>query len=753
MPFNLFKRDFMQDLEQYSDIEYHLAVLPEDGVKSDIASAQQLLASIYGLDSTVFLGFFASAKTAFLYVAAQPSTANAVIHEIMARYPGVSFEKVLIDRITSEIAPFAQLPTLAVLAGQVYEDKWWRPLHISSNFAADPIASLLAIASRLKSEEAIWWVMAIRAGGVGTQHPAYDAMVEVLRMGGGDADLRASIQKMEQSLFYVQMFELVIGRDISALLSAFDSFLGQFRSSHNAMGLAEKFYGVYKNNLQTSQKLIQVVLQHNTISFDKHPDAWMILSLPELAGMWHIPNDSCSLPAQMLKYDPDELVQRQQVEQIASQLPDNGILIGHLAGDTSRSVTLDEACRYTPCFIVGAAGMGKSALLANMIQQDMLQGNGLALIDPAGDLVETVLRLVPPHRIDDIVLVDVGDADFAVGLNLLHVNDVNNYQERELIKHSFVELIHRLEAEQPIGPKADTVLDIALGVLTQCPDSSLIELDLFLNDRPRDKRYLYQENVFVQSGDFILQRDWENLSGSQKGEAAQILNSRLQFLRNPLVRTIVGQSKSALNIRDIMDRRKILLINISQGRIGAQTTQLFGAMITSQILSAAFSRVDMPESERVPFYLYVDEFQNFVTPAFAESMDQARKFGLRLVMANQRLSQLTSYGILDSIKTNAQNVIAFRVSADDGIVIKKWFRDGSYQEMTEQYHACVQLYVNQKVLPALHVSTSVYPQGQDATMPEQIRTIARSKYARPRREVEAEIKRKYQETYSTYSKA
>jgi len=318
-------------------------------------------------------------------------------------------------------------------------------------------------------------------------------------------------------------------------------------------------------------------------------------------------------------------------------------------------------------YLVGKTGMGKSCMIENMVIQDIINGHGVALADPHGDLVEKVLNFIPPERINDVIYFNPADYEHPIAFNVLENVDP---EKRHLIASGLLGIFKKIWADS-WGPRLEYVLNNTIMALLEYPDSTLLGIMRMLVDKE------YRGKVVRNLTDPVVRSFWidEYDKYPQKFQAeviAPIQNKVGRFLSTPLTRNIVGQVKSSLNLRDIVDNKKILLMNLSKGRIGEDNSALLGAMIITKIQLAIMSRVDMPEEDRADFYLYVDEFQNFATESFTNILSEARKYRLNLVVAHQYIEQLEE-SVAAAIFGNVGTLIIFRIGAADAEFLEKEF--------------------------------------------------------------------------------
>ncbi|MDD3284945.1 MAG: type IV secretion system DNA-binding domain-containing protein [Patescibacteria group bacterium] len=332
-----------------------------------------------------------------------------------------------------------------------------------------------------------------------------------------------------------------------------------------------------------------------------------------------------------------------------------------------RKFGIREDDRRRHVYIIGKTGMGKSCLIENMVIQDIRDGHGVALVDPHGDLVEKILHFIPANRINDVVYVNPSDFDFPIAFNVLENVDAKS---RHLIASGLLGVFKKIWADS-WGPRLEYVLNNAIIALLEYPGSTLLGIMRLLVDKD------YREKVVKNITDPVVKSFWvdEYNKYPQKFQAeaiAPIQNKVGRFLSTPLTRNIVGQVKSSIDIRQIVDGQKILLLNLSKGRIGEDNSALLGAMIITKIQLAIMSRVDTPEEQRKDFYLYVDEFQNFATESFANILSEARKYRLNLIVAHQYIEQLEET-VSAAIFGNVGTMIVFRIGASDAEFLEKEF--------------------------------------------------------------------------------
>ncbi|MFZ4648772.1 MAG: type IV secretion system DNA-binding domain-containing protein [Patescibacteria group bacterium] len=318
-------------------------------------------------------------------------------------------------------------------------------------------------------------------------------------------------------------------------------------------------------------------------------------------------------------------------------------------------------------YLVGKTGMGKSTILENMIIDDIRAGRGVAVVDPHGDLAEKIIEYIPTHRVNDVVYLNPSDIDFPIAFNV--VEQVEPHLQH-LVASGLIGVFKKMWADS-WGPRLEYILRNAILAILDYPGSTLMGVVRMLSDKT------YRKKVVASIKDPMVKSFWEKefagYADKFASEAVSPIQNKVgQFLSSSLMRNIIGQVKSSIDVRGIMDEGKILIMNLSKGRIGEDNSALLGAMMITKIQLAAMSRVDVPENERKDFYLYIDEFQNFSTDSFANILSEARKYRLNLVMAHQYIEQLGDV-VKAAVFGNVGTLIVFRVGATDAEDLVKEF--------------------------------------------------------------------------------
>jgi CxxC-x17-CxxC domain-containing protein len=318
-------------------------------------------------------------------------------------------------------------------------------------------------------------------------------------------------------------------------------------------------------------------------------------------------------------------------------------------------------------YLIGKTGMGKSTILENMIVEDIRAGRGVAIVDPHGDLAEKIIKYIPNNRVNDVIYFNPADIEYPIAFNL--VEQVEPHL-RHLVASGLIGVFQKLWADS-WGPRLEYILRNAILAILDYPGSTLLGVVRMLSDKE------YRKKVVEKVKDPVVKSFWEKEFASYADKFASeavspIQNKVGQFLSSSFMRNIVGQVRSSLDMREIMDEGKILIMNLSKGRIGEDNSALLGAMMITKIQLAAMSRVDLEEEKRNDFYLYIDEFQNFSTESFANILSEARKYRLNLIMAHQYIEQLDEK-VKSAVFGNVGTIVVFRVGAADAEELVKEF--------------------------------------------------------------------------------
>lgn len=460
-----------------------------------------------------------------------------------------------------------------------------------------------------------------------------------------------------------------------------------------------------------------------------------ILNSVELATVFHLP-DQHSIPTSQ--------VQRQMAKQVdgPTQIMDEGFLLGYNEfRSVKKEIRLSTNDRRRHTYMIGQTGTGKSNLLENLAFQDMMDGRGFAFIDPHGDSAEKLLGMVPRERVEDVIYFSPGDMESPIGLNLF---EFETQDQRDFLIQESIAMLYRLYDPGHtgiIGPRYEHWFrNAALTIMSDPNGSTFIDVPQVFNDQSfTDEKMKYITDRTVLD---FWNKEMAQTSDANKSEVLGWFVSKFgAFLSNEMMRNIIGQTKSGFNMREIMDNKKILLVNLSKGKTGELNSQLLGMIFVMKFQAAAMGRADVPENEREDFALYVDEFQNFATDSFATILSEARKYRLNLVLANQFMTQLTD-NIRESILGNIGTVISGRIGITDAEMLQKKFMptfDAEDLTKLPNYQTITSVMING--VPSASFSMSlVPPMGKsNDQLRDALKKLSAIKYGRPRAQVEKEI--------------
>lgn len=408
--------------------------------------------------------------------------------------------------------------------------------------------------------------------------------------------------------------------------------------------------------------------------------------------------------------------------------------------DIRKRFGIKEKNRRGHMYIIGKTGTGKSSLIANMASSDISQGNGLALLDPHGDLAESLLHHVPKERINDVIYFNPGELEYPIAFNPLD-NIPKDFHH--LVVSGLISVFKKIWSEF-WGPRLEHILRYSLFTLLEYPDATLLDITRLLTEAG----FRYKVLAYVTKPEIraFWTNEFDKYSQWLRSEAvAPILNKVGQFLTSLPLRNVVGQKKNTFNLKDVMDTGKILILNLAKGKVGEDCSSLLGSMIVTEIFLSALSRVNVAEDKRRPFYLYVDEFHNFVTTSFADILSECRKYGLNLVLAHQYINQLHDK-VRDAVFGNVASIITFRVGAEDAKYLAREFRP-TFEESDlvnlPNYHIYLKLMID-GVSSQPFSATTIPIEKPENLFSEEIIKKSQSTYGKVRGDVESEILRSYQ---------
>ncbi len=462
----------------------------------------------------------------------------------------------------------------------------------------------------------------------------------------------------------------------------------------------------------------------------------MILNSTELATIFHFP-DQRNIPTSQLS--------RQASKQVDGprDVPEDGLLLGYnLFRGAKKPIRLSLQDRQRHMYVVGQTGTGKSTFLEDLAFQDMKRGNGFAFVDPHGDTAEKLLAMVPRERVEDVVYFCPGDMDYPMGLNLF---EFQTPDQKDFLIQEALNMLYKLydpNHQGMMGARFENLFrNAALTIMADPEGGSFVDIPKLFTDPV----YLRQKLNHVN--DPTVREFWQKeVPQSQRsndfGEVVSWFNSKFgAFLSNEMMRNIIGQTKSAFDLRQVMDEKKILLVNLSKGRTGELNSKLLGMVFVMKFQAAAMSRANVPENERIDFCLYVDEFQNFSTDSFASIMSEARKYHLNLIVANQFTTQLTDE-VREAVFGNMGTIVSFRVGQNDAESLARYFQplfDAEDLLRVPNFNTIVRTLINGVPTQSFSMATLPPLGSPNAKLADALKQLSAAKYGRPRSVVEKEI--------------
>ena len=660
-----------------------LLQVPRTNDKKALA-AEQMFASLQGLLVQATNSFFGGTKRERLsfeiavidkrigfYVWVPTHLKEFVEEQIYAQYPTVQ-----ISEVDDYAASARNFPT-TVMSEMHLNQSDVLPIKTFQSFEVDPLAAITATLAKFNQDEEAWLQLVIR--------PASDKWQQknekyLANLKGGSPSIWKLLAPSDKPAGPPRLTEYqqlrANGAETKGQKLAYDTLLrivyrGQVSEQQAKLRLQsiassyKQFNSTYLNGFKQDRVLLgdEPLNQYRSRDFGKK---LFVMNIEEVATLYHLPHTNVETPyilwASAQTAEPPAnlpLVTSQQDDTISPVAVTN--FRGH---NTAFGMPRGDRGRHM--YILGQTGVGKSGLLELLTISDIYSPYGFAVIDPHGDYAQNMLKRIPKERVKDVLYFNAADTEFPVAFNPLEVYD------DKLKTHTCSELIGVLKRLfESWGPRLEYILRYTILALLDYPNATMLDITRMLTDKKfRNEVLTYVHDPVVRNFWNVEFASWNDKFATEA--VAPVLNKVGAFTANPLVRNIIGQPKSSFNIRQIMDERKILIVNLSRGLVGEDNAALLGALIVTKMQMAAMSRADIPVEDRVPFYLYVDEFQNFATDSFATILSEARKYGLSLTVANQYVAQMMPQ-VKDAVFGNVGTIISFRMSADDARTMQRYF--------------------------------------------------------------------------------
>jgi hypothetical protein len=758
-------------------------------MQEEIARAETIFASIGGLraqrglkqwlwgrDDIFSFEIVVLERLISFYVAVPKKLKNYLEEQINAHYPEAVIEEVEDYNVFS--------PQGVVLGGYLKTKRSYIfPIKTYKKMEVDPLNSVLNALSKVSADEgvAIQYIVRSARGNwhrrirevarqvrqgknlaealrQATTNPIWLGLVELVK--AAKPMTEAERQKLEREKMSQQprqlsaMEEEILksmeeknakaGLDVNVRLIACAKDKGKAQMYLDNVASAFNQYNYYDYGNSFNARAYQAKQKHliEDFIYRRFDEAnKFLLNTEELASLYHFPSRWTETPnIRWLTARPAPAPEN---------IPTEGIVLGknvYRGVEKLIHIKRDDRRRHT--YIIGKSGVGKSVMLASMAIQDVLAGEGVGIIDPHGDLIKDVLDRIPAQRAEDVILFAPADIERPLALNLLEY-DPRYPEQKTFVINEMIKIFDKLyDLRQTGGPIFEQYMRNAMLLVMSDPEtgSTLMEIPRVLADPD------FRNMKLSRCSDPTVVDFWRKEAEKAGGDAAlanvvpYITSKLTQFISNDTMRPIIGQQKSSFNLRDVMDKGKILLVDLSKGRIGEMNAYLLGMILVGKILMSALSRTDVERNKRKDFYLYIDEFQNFTTDSICSILSEARKYNLNLIMAHQYLGQLVKgqdTSIKDAVFGNVGTWIVFKIGSEDAQVIVKEFQPtvNEYDLINvDKYTAYVKLLIDNTASRPFSMKTIWPLPGQvQPGLAEKIKALSRLKYGQDRALIEAQI--------------
>ncbi len=763
-----------QTVDTHTESDLLILEIPKTNDKSELA-AEQLFASLHGIlrdhDELILSGGVqehlsfevASVNGQIRFYAWVPRTLRSFVEgQIYSQYPSVQIRKADEDYVAHELDH-----SVAYSSEIVLSDSDMLPIKTFTNFEVDPLAGITGALAKLESTGEEVWIQILTRPLADDWHKASDGWIKKIKNGEKPSNFSTFFSYAAQIIQALwQPPEELKKKETAKELSERDKTrISEAEKKATKLGYQVKIRLVYLGESTTNARLrMQAIVgtfkQFNSTnlngfkmsgaSFKKEDlskyrsreftDDGFVLNIEELASVFHLPHTNVETPnvvwASSKNAEPPSklpvITGKNEIdENISAFGMTNFRGINHQFGMLRKD-------RSRHMYIIGQTGAGKTGTLALLALSDIYHNQGYAIIDPHGDFAMDNMRFIPGSRLKDVVYFNPADTAYPMGFNPLEITEQNKNQKPN-ISSEVIGVLKRMFGES-WGPRLEYILRYTILALLDRPSTTMLDITRMLTDKK------FRQETLDYCQDTVVLNFWkiEFASWNDKFVAeaiAPVLNKVGAFTANPIIRNIIGQPKSTFNVREMMDEGKILIVNLSKGLIGEDNASILGSFLVTKIQLAAMSRSDIPRIEdRRPFYLYVDEFQNFATDSFATILSEARKYALNLTVANQYVSQMSDT-VRDAVFGNVGTMISFRVSADDAPLLVKQFEPqfeaGDLLQMHNR-HFVINMVIAGEKAPAFNATTLALPPAQTDNTTQIIENTRRN-FSRPRAEVEAEI--------------
>lgn len=714
-------------------------LLPKDN-EIKIDAAEQMFAALYSLKNEGFTSLLRSEEhftfevvalkeNIAFYVTTPADLKDLIEKQIYGAYPSAEIEDV------DEYNIFSQGGKVAFAALTLASPTYF-PIKVYKDLPTDGLSLITSALSKMDDGEGAVMQFCLQPAGSGWQ-TAGDRYVANTKKKESDPEkasythdpkkLDAIDTKAGKPGFVVSLRIVVNSTDARRANSHLNNIIGAFAQFSSPTNSFKKGSILFKQIF-----MIDFIYRYMPL-FNR---GTFVLNSEELATVLHFPNKTVETHhINWLKA---------KSAPAPSTIPTSGLRLGSsMYRGQKKEIFISEKDRQRHMYIVGKTGTGKSEFLKDMIMQDIRAGKGLAVLDPHGELVEDILQLMPPERAEEVIYFNPSDTERPMGMNIM---EAETEEQMHFVVGSIIALMYKLYDPHKtgiIGPRFEHAIRNAMLTIMAEPGATFIELVRCLTDQK------YVQELLPKVKDPVVRRYWTDqiaqTSDFHKSEVLDYIVSKFgKFITNKVMRNIIGQSQSAFNFRDVMDNGKILLVNLSKGKLGEEDAKFLGLILVPKILTAAMSRQDMPMEQRRDFYLYVDEFQNYATDDFAVILSEARKYRLNLIVANQFVAQIEE-NVKNAVFGNVGSMVTFRVGVPDANFLQHEFAPTfSETDLTniEKFHVYIKTIVSNEPVPpfSMNLTRDVEAERKmmDPKRAELIRELSRVKYGKPRDLVEQE---------------
>ncbi len=720
-----------------------IAVPRENEIKID--AAEQMFVSLYGLYNKKWWAFLkpqdhiafeivARREDIRFYVSVPRNLMDLVEKQIHGAYPGADIKEIEEYSIFTKEGKVAFVPLVLKYSN-------YFPIRTYKDLPTDSLSSITSVLAKMQEGEGAVIQILIQPANDRWRTNGHSFISKIKKDEANpekanfkvDQKTLESINQKVQKTGFNTVVRIVVTSTtkeqaemhLKNILASFDQF-----SSDNNEFREIRFFLKYVFMIDFIYRYFPVI----NLPFYKQSS---VLNSDELATLFHLPNKTVETPHIFwlnAKRAPAPML-----------IPESGLFLGlSKYRGVERPIYIGDDDRRRHMYVIGKTGTGKSQLLEELVMQDINAGRGVAVIDPHGDLITGIMSRMPVARAEDVIYFDPSDTERPMGINML---EAHTEEQKHFVVTSIVGLMYKLYDPMKtgiIGPRFEHAIRNAMLTVMCEPGNTFVEVVRILTDAA------FVQELLPKVSDPIIRRYWTDqiaqTADFHKSEVLDYIVSKFgRFVTNKLMRNIIGQSKSSFDFRHVMDEGKILLVNLAKGKLGEENSNFLGLILVPRILIAAMSRQEMPEAERRDFYLYVDEFQNFATPDFAQILSEARKYRLNLTVANQFIGQMEEE-VKNAVFGNVGSLIAFRVGVTDANYLQHEFQP-TFSETDliniDKFNAYIKTIVHNEPVKPFSIDLTKDMKKiialQNPKIAEAIIQLSRLKYGRSKELVEAEV--------------